>query len=218
MIKIWDGYIRFFHWALTLMLITLYYSAENDLMAVHLLAGLTVLALMISRLIWGLIGSETAKISALFHHPKAAFKALTTPSDTPGHNPAGSYMILVFFGLLILQLLSGLMSSDDVFTDGPLVKYIPSEWVEWATDWHHLVFDGLLVAIVLHLVAIVLYRLKGKRLIKAMFSGSRAFEHDNKPEPPTLRPGWQGFIIFALCWLSLLSLWGMDAINELVAY
>ena len=221
MIKVWDGFIRFFHFSLITLIAILYFSAENDQMAVHLVAAYTLLALVVTRLAWGIIGSETAKLSALFQHPKSVFKALANPHDYQkvGHNPAGSYMVLVFLTLLILQLTSGLMTSDDVFTDGPLVEYVDYSWVSIASSWHKTNFDLLLSAICLHILAIAIYRIRGKSLTKAMITG---FMDENKTNDktiyqPSLKSPWIAIGIFAILWVGLMWLWGAEPLSELFA-
>lgn len=220
MIKVWDGFIRFFHFSLIALITILYFSAENDQMAVHLIAAYTLLALVITRLIWGVIGSDTAKINTLFHHPKSVFKALFNPNfyQQAGHNPAGSYMVLVFLTLLTLQLTSGLMTSDDVFTDGPLVAYVDYSWVSTASWWHKTNFDLLLVAICLHILAIIIYRIRGKALTKAMITGFAADTQtvNSTIEQPKLKSPLLAFIIFLVLWSGLMWLWGTEPLNELL--
>ena len=111
-ITVWDGFVRFFHWSLVLLVTILYFSAENSMMVLHFVAGMTLLSLLLSRVIWGIVGSDTAKLSSLFHSPKAVFLALKGASqDKPGHNSAGSYMVLAFLILLLTQAITGLMTS-----------------------------------------------------------------------------------------------------------
>ena len=45
------------------------------------------------------------------------------------------------------------------------------ETAEWARDVHELLFNVLLGFIVLHVAAILFYRWRGKRLVRAMVSG-----------------------------------------------
>lgn len=210
MSKIWDGYIRFFHWFLVIAIIGLYLSAEQGNLAVHFLFGYFTLALLATRLIWGIIGSDTAKLSRLFHRPKAIVQALKGQDNTVGHNPLGSYMVLVFFALITTQLVTGLMTSDDILTDGPLVAHVPSEWVELASSLHKQNFDWLLIAIGLHICAIVVYRLRGKNLVKAMITG----KSDASPAPP-IKPAWRAFVIFAVLLALLAFTWAKQPLSEL---
>lgn len=221
MIKVWDGFIRFFHLSLITLIITLYVSAEYDQMAVHLLAAYTLLALVITRLIWGIIGSDTAKLNALFHHPKSVIKAISSPHayQHAGHNPAGSYMVLIFFTLIIAQLTSGLMTSDDVFTDGPLVAHVDYSWVSIASSWHKTNFDILLAAIAFHILAIIIYRIRGKALTKAMITGyaTGIKSGDLAMQQPKLKSPWQAFMIFVVLLIGLMWLWGIEPLNELLS-
>lgn len=213
-ITVWDGFIRFFHWSLVVLIAVLYFSAENSLMELHFVAGFSLIALIVSRLIWGFIGSDSAKLSALFHTPKAVFQALAgKPQLKPGHNASGSYMVLLFFVLLLTQGISGLMTSDDIMYDGPLVGVVDYSWSELAAAIHKQLFDGILIAIVLHIAAIVIYKLKGKSLLPAMITGktSESYQHSVK-----MKNGWIGFAVFVVLISTILYYWGMESITTLL--
>lgn len=213
-IKVWDGFIRSFHWLLVIAIAALYFSAEEGMMELHFVAGFFTLALLVTRLIWGLIGSKTAKLSALFHSPSAALKSFKQTDNKLGHGAAGSYMVLAFFILLLAQLVSGLMTTDDILTDGPLVQYVSSNVVEWAGWVHHKNFDLLLYAIILHIVAIVIYRMKGKNLVKAMVTGYAAEKNNDSNEELTKSP-WTAIIILVVVFAVLLMTWGAEPVAYL---
>jgi len=212
-VKVWDGFIRSFHWLLVAAIATLYFSAEEGMLELHFAAGYFTLALIITRLVWGIIGSKTAKLSALIHSPVAAIKSFTSNENKAGHGAAGSYMVIAFFALLIVQLTSGLMTSDDILTDGPLVEHVSSDTVEFAGWLHHLNFDILLYAIVLHVIAIVIYRIKGKNLVKPMLTGNS--EQVAVTEPVTKSP-LIAFVIFAVCLVVLFTTWGAEPLSYLL--
>lgn len=213
-IKVWDGFIRSFHWLLVIAIATLYFSAEEGMMELHFVAGFFTLALLLTRLIWGVIGSKTAKLTALIHSPRAVLKSLQHGDAKLGHGAAGSYMVIAFFILLSVQLLSGLMTTDDILTDGPLVQYASSQVVEWAGWLHHKNFDLLFYAIILHVVAIVIYRLKGKKLVKAMVTGYAAEKNNDSNEELTKSP-WAAIIIFVVVFAALLMTWGAEPVAYL---
>ncbi|HEA17479.1 hypothetical protein LCGC14_2143880 [marine sediment metagenome] len=213
-IKVWDGFIRSFHWLLVIAIATLYFSAEEGMMELHFVAGFFTLALLLTRLIWGVIGSKTAKLTALIHSPIAVLKSLQHGDAKLGHGAAGSYMVIAFFILLLVQLLSGLMTTDDILTDGPLVQYASSQVVEWAGWLHHKNFDLLFYAIILHVVAIVIYRLKGKKLVKAMMTGYAAEKNNDSNEELTKSP-WAAIIIFVVVFAALLMTWGAEPVAYL---
>ena len=109
-IKVWDGFIRSFHWLLVINIAVLYFSIDEGMIELHFVAGFFAIALIVTRLVWGLVGSKTAKLSALLHSPIAVLKEFKNPSKGVGHSAPGSYMVLLFFVLIIVQLVTGLMS------------------------------------------------------------------------------------------------------------
>ena len=54
-VKVWDGFIRSFHWLLVVAIATLYFSAEEGMLELHFATGYFTLALIITRLVWGLL-------------------------------------------------------------------------------------------------------------------------------------------------------------------
>jgi len=213
-IKVWDGFIRCFHWLLVISIAVLYFSVEEGMIELHFVAGFFTLALIVTRIVWGIVGSRTAKLSGLIHSPKALFQSLKKPVDTIGHSAPGSYMVLAFFALISTQLITGLMSSDGILTDGPLVEYVSSDAVDFANWLHHLNFDILLYAIGLHIAAIVVYRIKGKSLVKAMITGEKALKSTYVERPVTKSP-WFAWVIFVGILLLLAFTWGQEPLQYL---
>ena len=211
-VKVWDGFVRFFHWSLVILIAVLYFSGEEGLMDLHFIAGYSLLSLVISRIFWGFIGSDTAKLKALLHTPVAAINSVKSNEHSVGHNPAGSYMVLAFFILLLVQSITGLMTTDDILTDGPLVEYVSSAWVEIATSLHHLNFNFLLFAIVIHFLAIAIYRLRGKNLVKPMITGFSSGPYISEIK---MRTGWWGFMILLIVLSLILSSWGWEPLITL---
>ena len=211
-IKVWDGFVRFFHWSLVLLIGVLYFSGEEGLMDLHFVAGYSLLSLIVARLFWGFIGSDTAQLKALLHSPKAVINSIKSNSYTRGHNSAGSYMVLAFFCLLLVQGISGLMTTDDILTDGPLVQYVESSWVELASSVHKLNFDILLIAIAMHVLAIAVYRIRGKNLVKPMITG---FSSELNIKNGDMRSGWWGMLVFVVILSIVFFVWGLEPLQML---
>lgn len=51
-VRVWDIFVRFFHWALVLSFTLAYLSSEDEWLGVHTFAGYSVLLLISLRLIW----------------------------------------------------------------------------------------------------------------------------------------------------------------------
>jgi cytochrome b len=123
-------------------------------------------------------------------------------------------MVLAFFALISTQLITGLMSSNGILTDGPLVEYVSSDAVDFANWLHRLNFDILLYAIGLHIAAIVVYRIKGKPLVKAMITGEKALKSTDVERPVTKSP-WLAWAIFVGLLLLLAFTWGQEPLQYL---
>ncbi len=179
--KIWDPVTRLWHWILATLVISNWVIGEFmsfDNIRWHFYLGYTILGLLVFRVIWGFIGPQPVRWSSLLIQPKNIINYLKdapkrTPSGTPGHNPVGALSVLALLLILISQATSGLfIESDDFFESAPLVGYVSSSVVNSMTWWHHWLSDILLILVVLHLLAILFYRLwKKENLVKPMITG-----------------------------------------------
>ncbi|RUO60573.1 cytochrome b/b6 domain-containing protein [Pseudidiomarina insulisalsae] len=177
--KIWDSFVRGYHWLLVLGIPAMWWTANEGHMEWHLRIGIGIGALLIARLIWALAGSKNARFSAFVKGPGAVIKhfrsLMSRQSYTPGstHNPAGGWSVLLLWGLLAMQLGTGLFATDEIFFSGPLASLVSSDWQNQLTDLHRLNFVVLATVIAIHILAVLLYRLKGISLIAAMIHGKR---------------------------------------------
>lgn len=176
-VKLWDSPTRLFHWALVINIIVSWYTIENRLIELHEIAGHTLIALLIFRIGWGFMGSTTSRFSHFITHPISAFAYLINSLKlkvhyTVGHNPAGGWMVVVMMFVLGFQLLSGLLSNDDLGFSGALSDYVSKDLSDTFTQLHGISFDILVGIVWLHIVAIFFYVLvKKDNLIKAMIAG-----------------------------------------------
>ncbi len=179
--KVWDPVTRLWHWVLALIVIINWAIGEFmsfDTIAWHFYLGYVVLGLLAFRVFWGFIGPRPVRWKSLLVRPGEILSYLTKilnrqPSGTPGHNPAGSLSVLALLMVLMGQAVSGLfIESDDFFESAPLVSYVSEAVVNLFTWLHHSFAEVLFVLVVLHLAAIVFYRLwKSENLVKPMITG-----------------------------------------------
>lgn len=177
-VKVWDGWVRLFHWSTVLLVILSYATAKADWIELHMLSGCLLLALVLFRLAWGFLGSETARFASFLAGPGAAmrhFARLRRGEEEgahAGHNPAGGWMVVVLLALLLAQGTTGLFSDDAELYRGPFADWIGYDASQVASAWHQRLFDLLMIAIGLHVGAILVYRLVfGRRLVRAMLTG-----------------------------------------------
>ena len=177
--RIWDLPTRLFHWVLVVLIFAAWLSAWRDWMQVHVACGLTMLTLLLFRLIWGFVGSDTARFSHFVKSPSAALRHLAhllrrEPDTETGHNAAGGWMIIVLLVLLCVQVGTGLCANDDIMVEGPLAEFVGKSRSDWLTHIHHLNFTLIEIAITLHVLAIITYRVfKGQNLLLPMITGKK---------------------------------------------
>jgi cytochrome b len=183
-VPVWDLPIRLFHWTLVVLVGFSWWSAENGEIEWHIRSGLALLFLLLFRLLWGLVGSSTARFRSFVRGPAALWRYLRRPSEWRGigHTPLGALSVVALLGVLLLQVSTGLaLSDEDGIHAGPLNARVPFETAEAAHDLHLTSFDFLLVLMALHVAAILFYRLRGKRLVRAMVTG-RSLDHAGSSE------------------------------------
>ena len=198
-IRVWDLPVRLFHWALVILIATSYFSgrAGGDWMKLHFWSGYAILTLLLFRIVWGFVGSTTARFSNFVKGPSAAFRHIAelAGADRPreaGHNPLGGAMVVVLIFAVLAQVLAGLFAADtDMGTvNGPLADLIADKWVDKLTAFHKSWVNALLILIGLHVLAAILYLVwKRQNLIGAMIHGHKPI-HDvvRHGQPvPTLR-------------------------------
>lgn len=203
-VKIWDLAVRFFHWSQVLLLAALWYTGEQGMVVSHQLCGIMLLALVAARLIWGFCGSQTARFSQFAASPARAWQYLQRPHAVTGHNPLSFYMIILLLLLTLTQLLTGLASFDNSYMlDGPLVHWLPQNWVDAASELHKLNVNILLLAVVLHVAAAFWHSVRVHNVLWPMFSGKDKL---HKTPPPQLRNSMM-FFIWLLILLTGLYFW-----------
>ncbi len=179
--RVWDSPVRLFHWALLALLLTSWTSVTFfNSMRVHMWSGQAILVLLLFRIVWGFIGSETARFSHFIGNPFHAVTHLMQmtkrePDTQIGHNAAGGWMVLAMLLLLLAQVSTGMLSSnEDSFVEGPLNHLVGGAWGAWALKQHQLLFTLLQLMIAGHLFAIMSYAvLKHHNLVSPMITGKK---------------------------------------------
>jgi cytochrome b len=187
--RIWDLPIRVFHWSLVGLFAFSWWSAENHQLDWHRLSGYTLLALLLFRLVWGVIGSSTARFSHFVVRPAAALaygrQFLQRPGPHwDGHNPMGGWSVVALLTLLGVQVTTGLFSVDtDGLESGPLARFVSFGVGRALAEVHEISFNLLLALTGLHIGAVLLYRFYKKQdLTKPMLTG-----HAEHPLTASLR-------------------------------
>lgn len=217
-LQVWDLPIRLFHWSLAIMVVVCIYTIKKSEVTAHQYAGVFVLVLLLFRIIWGLIGSSTARFWDFIRGPVTIYRyVLHGINPTEGHNPVGAFMVIFMLLVLSIQVITGLFLEDNTYLhpNAPLYKYLTKEPIfAFFTNllttesvstrqvfvWvHEKNLYVIYTMIALHLAAILLYFIaKGQNLIKTMIVGTRDEKELHSPMSEELkynRP-WLALLLF----------------------
>ena len=98
LVYVWDLFVRLFHWTLVVGFTVAYFT--EDPLIVHVWAGYVVGALIVARVVWGLIGPRYARFSDFVYGPVATLRyvrdliLLRSPRYL-GHSPGGGAMVVL---------------------------------------------------------------------------------------------------------------------------
>jgi cytochrome b len=177
--KVWDLPIRLFHWSLVGFLVLSYVSGKWHLGWWHDWSGRALLVLLVFRLLWGFVGSETSRFRTYFASPRQIWRYWATfgqrePDNQIGHNPAGGVMVFVLLGLVTAQVVMGLLATSRSGAHGPLAFLIAPALSHRITGWHVWNVNLLIGATVLHGLAIAFYAVfKRHDLVTPMITGNK---------------------------------------------
>jgi cytochrome b len=164
-VKVWDPFVRLFHWLLVVLFALAWYSGgiwDNP----HLATGYAVAALVVGRIVWGFVGSRYARFSDFLYSPQTIFRYLFAMLHLRaprylGHNPAGGAMVLLLLATLVVLCTPGILMTTDAF------------WgVQWVDDLHSYASTFALILVGLHVGGIIISSIEHREnLVRAMVTG-----------------------------------------------
>ncbi len=165
-VKVWDPLVRLLHWGTAvLFLVDFWVFDEGD---THNTIGYVLFALVLTRLLWGFIGTKYARFSAFWpslSEIKVHFKGLFT-GDTKqylSHNPLGAVMAVNLLVTLGLISITGIMMEPYAFGDVDAVEGL-----------HTLLSDYAMVCVALHIAGALFQSKRSKsKLVRAMITGRK---------------------------------------------
>ncbi len=133
----------------------------------HQQLGCMVLSLLLFRLVWGFVGGRWSRFASFVRGASAVLAYLRgqgRPEHSVGHNPLGAGSVLAMLTFLLLQVLSGSFSDDEIAFSGPLSKFVSDAGVRLFTRYHkHFGKTVIIVLLLLHVGAIVFFSIKKKQ-------------------------------------------------------
>jgi cytochrome b len=189
--------VRLAHWLLAALILFSWWSVHHHHEDWHIWSGCAVLTLLIFRLLWGLVGSSTARWSSFVRGPASVAAHLKGKWNGIGHSPLGALSVVAIVAAISVQVGFGLIAEDEdgIYT-GPLSGLVSIDTSDNARSIHEFWFNVIVALIVLHVAAILYYRLRGRSLTKPMITGRAVLEPGTEP----MRPGkwWVALLCLAV--------------------
>ncbi len=183
-VHVWDLPTRFFHWALAFCVLAAFFTikaagttegwvANSGIIWIdwHLKFGYCVLSLILFRIIWGFTGSYYARFCQFIKGPATIARYLKGAYTSLGHNPLGALSVIAMLAVFGFQAFSGLFTTDDIFTEGPLT-HLNAAFSKTMSSLHRSNEPIMIILFALHILAIIYYRIfKKQNLVATMVSG-----------------------------------------------
>ncbi|MCB9735137.1 MAG: cytochrome b/b6 domain-containing protein [Deltaproteobacteria bacterium] len=195
-ILVWDLPTRLFHGLLALAFVGAWGIAtavddDSALFPVHALFGLVMAFMVALRLVWGVVGTRHARLSALLVGPRAVAAYVVgvfrgTGGRHTGHNPGSAVAIVAIFAEVAVLTVTGVLMGSGSHA---------------AKEVHEVFATLLLVTVLLHVAGVVIHSLRFKEnLAMSMVDGRKV--GDEGAAIRGARP------LVALAFLALTALWG----------
>jgi len=205
-IRIWDLWIRAFHWSLATSIVFLLVSGETGWMFYewHKFAGEIVLALIVFRLLWGFFGSSNTKLLTLVKSPVSAINHLRQLSKKSvaqerGHNAAGGWAVLLVLASIAVQAISGqFIADEEEFIEGSFYAAASSNLTDFMYTIHMRNAHVLKILAIVHVAMVFIYLFYARvNLIFPMLSGSMKWKGTQHIPEVVFQHNWLG-LIFAI--------------------
>lgn len=178
-VRVWDLPVRLFHWGIVVGVFIAWLTQDIGWLPAHRITGYAIGAALIFRLLWGVVGSDTARFARFLRSPIAGLAHLRRfrrgePDTEIGHNAAGGWMVLLMLLLLAVQFGTGLFATNDIDFEGPFAGWITLERSDVLTSIHAVNFTAIEIAVLLHVLAVIAYAVvKRHDLVRPMVTGRK---------------------------------------------
>lgn len=205
--KVWDLPTRLYHWTQASLFVAMAITGLTE-EGPHVTVGLILFTLLVWRLMWGMVGSETSRFAQFIRSPSDVFGYLRGRyPENVGHNPAGGYMVIVMITTLLVQCITGLALAGLLDPLPGSGWWLSDEVFDLCVTIHENTINLLFGLVGVHIFAIILYKLRSKPLVMAMITGYQK----NSPFKVKLASNWLALVLLLVAatlslgiyWLSL---------------
>lgn len=201
-IRVWDLPTRVFHWAIVVCLVGSIATIKlsGDWMPWHFRFGYAALALILFRIVWGVVGPHYARFASFPPNVGAAFAYLRGGArKSLGHNPLGAFSVYALLLVVAVQAVGGLFANDAILWDGPWRKFVSGDTSDAITRLHKANEWVIYALVALHVLAVAWYALvRRETIVRPMFTGDREAEAgDEAVSDDGARVRMRGLLVFA---------------------
>ena len=213
-VRVWDLPVRLTHWSFAFLVPAMWWTAENSEWALHKRFGVTLLGLLVFRILWGFLGTRTARFASFVKGPGAVIAYVSGKADAAadkiGHNPLGALSVIGLIGVMLVQVSTGLFAGDPYDgATGPLNALVKVSTAAALTEWHQWFYWVILGFVALHLTAIMFYAgVRQNDLLGPMVSGRKLVRGDVEGNEPT---PWVRFVVAASLAIGVATFVGLEA-------
>ena len=182
-VRVWDPFVRLFHWCNAILVTTLVVSAHFGWQELHMMLGIDLLVLVAAGVLWGLVGPANARLRSFVPHPREAARNLRDIARGRarrylGHSPAGGMMAVTLLAVIAVLLVTGALLQATLEFEGPLVAWLSAtgdEFESAALAVHQACVYALYALVPLHLAGVALASLQHREnLVWAMVTGYKS--------------------------------------------
>ena len=180
--RVWDLPVRIVHWLLVIGIAGSYATHKLGVayFKYHLWFGYLVVVLAAFRILWGFVGTRHARFARFLRGPRATLAYLVGAAARRRARDAGSQSARRLDGDFPAAVRCWRRASPAC---SPMTRSsIPVRCTDTSatrlslklTSWHRRLFDWILIAVALHVLAVIAHRVfAGHDLIGPMFSGRK---------------------------------------------
>lgn len=176
-LRVWDPWVRLVHWSVALLLPFSWWTAETSRYDLHFQSGYAILTLVLFRLAWGVVGSETA-LRAVREGAEGGARASRPSASSAGSGGGRAQRGRCRHGADPAGIATDASSERVVrrrpdLHARPLARRVDEAWSTLATSVHLRASWVILGCAVLHVLAVAAYRVVARRkLVKPMLTGA----------------------------------------------
>lgn len=158
-------------------------ASRLALIKAHILLGNGLVVGLVARMVWGVVGPEHARLSALVHREmwvKAFREWRLKASYDFGHDAFASVIYLMLYGVLAASAISGIALAGIRYDLGPLALALFDDftWHQLALWVHEAVLYAATGFMVIHVGAMIVHEEKrGYPIVQAMVTGYQYRRH-----------------------------------------